>query len=66
MSAALFLYVCVRACVYTSHVSFFSSHLQYLNPASLKDSAINDVEDFKHVDQSMDQVRLSTEEKYKL
>jgi len=44
----------------------FSSHLQYLNPASLKDSAINDVEDFKHLEQSMDQVGLSMEEKYNL
>ena len=39
---------------------------QYLNPASLKDPAINDVEDFKHLEQSMDQVGLNMEEKYNL
>ena len=41
-------------------------HWQYLNPASLKDPAINDVEDFKHLEQSMDQVGLNMEEKYNL
>jgi len=60
------MYVCVHACVYISHVSILPSHLQYLNVVSLKDSAINDVEGFKHLEQSMDQVGLSTEEKYKL
>ena len=40
--------------------------LQYLNLASLKDSAINDVDNFKQLEQSMDQVELSMEEKYNL
>ena len=45
---------------------FTYMYLQYLNLASLKDPAINDVEDFKHLEQSMDQVGLSMEEKYNL
>ena len=39
-------------------------HWQYLNPASLKDAAINDVEDFKHLEWSMEQVGVNMEEKY--
>ena len=57
--------------LYYSGVKVFSitiafTYFQYLNLASLKDPAINDVEDFKHLEQSMDQVGLSMEEKYNL
>ena len=51
------MYICVLLCF---------TYLQYLNPALLKDPAINDVEDFKHLEQSMDQVGLTMEEKYNL
>ena len=39
-------------------------HWQYLNPASLKDPAIIDVEDFKHLKLSTNPVGLNMEEKY--
>ena len=45
----------------TRAVSFFSP--QYLNPASLTDPAIHDAEEFKVLEQSMDHVGLSGEEK---
>ena len=41
-------------------------HWQYLNPASLKFTAVNDVEDFKHLEQSIDLVGLNMEEEYNL
>lgn len=37
--------------------------MQYLNPSSLSDPSINDVEDFKVLEQSMDKVGLTQEEK---
>ena len=44
----------------------FFTYSSYLNPASLRDPAINNVEVFKHLEQSMDQVGLNVEEKYSL
>ena len=42
----------INKCIFV-HV-FSITILQYLNLASLKDPAINDIEDFKHLEQSMD------------
>ena len=42
---------------------FFNFSLQYLNPASRTDPAIHDAEEFKVLEQSMDHVGLSGEEK---
>ena len=39
-------------------------HWQFLNPASPKDPNIIDVEDFKHLKQSINPVGLNIEEKY--
>ena len=36
---------------------------QYLNPSSLHDPSINDAEEFLHLEQSMDKIGLSAQEK---
>ena len=52
------IFVAAKYYVVCSGDHYFSVS-SYLNPASLKDPAINDVEDFKHLEQSMDQVGLN-------
>ena len=37
--------------------------IQYLNPASLKDLSIHDTEDYRMLEQSMDKIGLTGEEK---
>ena len=45
-------------------LSLLVSHLdQYLNPSSLHDPSINDAEEFLRLEQSMDKIGLSAQEK---
>ena len=36
---------------------------QYLNPASISDPSMDDVEEYKHLEQSMDKIGLTAQEK---
>ena len=52
--------VCVIVCKHLTHSPLFQ---QYLNPASLKDPSIHDLEDYHVLEHSMNKIGLSSTEK---